>query len=165
MQLLVLAQHTDAEQPCVCARSSVCHFSLTGMFLPLPPAGFDFQTYTACVFFTSKSLHISVWVYVDELSNTSLYPCCSHSLFVSAPYALGTKVILSLLQIYKVVHLWGHVLLVKICEGVYVSKSDTLPAAAKLKCSMLKERAAHSQRSPCSAFACKSASENLLIIS
>ncbi len=67
-------------------------------------------------------------VYIDNLSSTSLYPCCSHSLtlFLSAPYALGTKVILSLLQIYEVVHLWGRVVVVATCESVYVSMCESL---------------------------------------
>lgn len=90
---------------------------------------------------------------IDILSNSRRCPCHSHgpALFLSALCALGTKVILPLLQIYKVVkllHFWGCVL-VNTGEGVCVtsmreSKRDTVSAAAEVK---VQERAAHSRRS------------------
>lgn len=78
----------------------------------------DLQTYTACVFLWAEVCAYR-FVCIDKLSTTSLRPCRGRSLtlFLTAPRALGTKVILPLLQIYNVVQLRGHVVLLNTCEG------------------------------------------------
>lgn len=94
----------------------------------LPPAGFDFQTCSTVVcFYEQKSAHIYLSIYLCVYRLIILYQPVSllqpqsDLIFYLHHMPLEQRSFLSLLQIYKVVHLWGRLVLVIICEGVDVS--------------------------------------------